>query len=263
MFVQRFRFRTHILMSTPDRDALLGELQRLHNESERLPSGQTVDKHGVYSLRDYREAFGSFPDALAAAGFDLPDLTSVSERNSQRISDAEALSDLHRLLATLDRRPTSRDINKHGRYSEKFYRDRFGSINKALEAAGFRTDCPGLPTSLLVEDLRQLGEQLGRKPTREEFREYSQASRHSLEKRIGWPEALRRAGLHNPDSPGPTRYSDREILEEIARVWTKIGCAPTAADMSDHGNVSVGTVAYHFGRWTAAKECVKEQFDVP
>ena len=176
-------------MPVSKRSELLADLHRLSGEFDRLPSGQLVQDHGAHDLADYREEFGSLPAALDAAGFDLPQF------DGTRVSDADALHDLHRLLADLDRRPTSRDVIEHGRYSDKLYRDRWGSFNNALEAAGFRTDGPPVPTSLLLADLRQPVDELGRPPTREEFSEFSDMTRDTLEKRIGWENALRRIGV--------------------------------------------------------------------
>lgn len=64
---------------------------------------------------------------------------------------------------------------------------------------GFRIEGPPVPTSLLLADLRQLADDLGRPPTREEFDEFSDMSRFALEKRIGWENALERAGVTCPD----------------------------------------------------------------
>jgi hypothetical protein len=176
-------------MPVSKRSDLLEDLTRLSDEFERLPSGQLVEDHGHYDLADYRREFGSLPAALDAAGFDLPRFS------GQRVSDADALHDLHHLLADLDRRPTSRDVIEHGHYSDKLYRDRWGSFNDALAAAGFRIDGPPVPTSLLLADLRQLSDELGRPPTREEFSECSDLTRDTLEKRIGWENALGRVGV--------------------------------------------------------------------
>jgi hypothetical protein len=175
-------------MPVSKRAELLSDLSRLSDEFDQLPSGQLVTDHGEHDLHEYREEFGSLPAALDAAGFDLPQF------DGTRVSDADALHDLHRLLAELNRRPTSRDVIEHGRYSDKLYQDRWGSFNDALEAAGFRTDGPPVPTSLLLADLEQLADELGRPPTREEFSECSDLTRDTLEKRIGWENALRRVG---------------------------------------------------------------------
>jgi hypothetical protein len=74
------------------------------------------------------------------------------------------------------------------------YQKRFGSTDDTLEAAGFRTDCPPIPPSLLLTDLRRPCEDLGRPPTREEFAENGALSRYALEQRIGWKPALSRVG---------------------------------------------------------------------
>jgi hypothetical protein len=175
-------------MPISKRSDLLEELTRLSEQFDQLPSGPLIEEHSEHGLDEYHEEFGSLLAALEAGGFDVPDFS------SQQISDADALRDLHRLLAELERRPTSRDVRDHGRYSERMYQKRFGSFNAALEAAGFRTDCPPVPTSLLLADLRQLCEELGRPPSREEFAENSPLSRHALEKRIGWKNALEQVG---------------------------------------------------------------------
>mgnify|MGYP006275405985 FL=1 len=243
-------------MPTPDRDALLADLRRLRDEFDRLPSGQTVTDHGQYSLDDYRETFGSFPDALAAAGFDLPDFDFMP-------SNAQLLSDLHRIFAIVHKRPTHADVDEHGKWYPELYKRRWGDFTSALRAAGFRTDGPAIPDAELIADVRRVGDAVDGRLTKRKYNDHGRVTFRAVDMRIGWPTAMEQAGLRNPDDPGPVTYSDEEILEDIARVWREVGHAPSASEMDDHGDVSVGTVAYHFGRWTAGKECVDEQFDVP
>ena len=84
-------------------------------------------EHGPHSMNTYLQRFGSWADALEAAGLDVPD------RN--KITDAELIADLHRLRDELGERPTSTDVARDGEYGLTTYQRRFGSWGKAASAA--------------------------------------------------------------------------------------------------------------------------------
>jgi hypothetical protein len=242
-------------MPTPDRDELLADLRRLRDEFDRLPSGATVSEHGRYPLRAYQQTFDTFPAALAAAGFDLPDFDVLP-------SDAELLHDLHRIFAELHKRPSKADLAEHGEWSKALYEKRWGTFTNALETAGFRTDRPAIPDAELIADVRRVADLVDGRPTRKQYTEHGRVTDRTIDNRVGWVNALVEAGLRDADEVTPT-YSNQEILEDVARVWTELGHPPSASEMQEHGHVSPGTVAYRFGQWTTGRERVREEFDVP
>jgi hypothetical protein len=52
------------------REELVDELQRLAEEVDRPPTTQQMNEQGRYSVSPYQNVFGSWIDALRAAGFE-------------------------------------------------------------------------------------------------------------------------------------------------------------------------------------------------
>ena len=109
----------------PSDDDLLADLDRLHEQLDKVPSLLDVAEEGQYSRSIYESRFGSWTDTLDAAGFDP----------NRGPTDAELLAELHRLRDDLDKRPSMRDMTAHGAYGSTTYRRRFGSWSAALEVA--------------------------------------------------------------------------------------------------------------------------------
>ena len=115
------------------REDLIAELTRLADELEKVPTAREMNEHGAYSYETYHNRFGSWNEALTAAGYQpRPNTkTPTIERN-------DLIAELTRLGDELDKPPTSDEMVEHGAYSSHTYKDRFGSWNEALKAAGFR-----------------------------------------------------------------------------------------------------------------------------
>lgn len=108
---------------------LINELKRVAALLGKIPAQGEIAKHAKYSANLYFTRFGSISKARKAAGIDAPVVR-------KQISDEQALNELKRLATGLKRTPTTGDIVKYGKYSTKFYSDRFGSISQARKAAG-------------------------------------------------------------------------------------------------------------------------------
>jgi hypothetical protein len=121
------------LPQKPDRkkrsdQELLAELTRLADDLDKLPSGQDMDDHGAFSPITYRKHFGSWNEALEAAGFD-------SRRPKRQVPEEELIAELQQLADDLDGRPTTNDMQSDGAFSPGTYINRFGSWTAALETA--------------------------------------------------------------------------------------------------------------------------------
>ena len=86
---------------------------------------------GEYSLPTYSNYFDSFADALSQAGFPAAAGNTIPR---ELLVDA-----LEELADDLGRPPTSTEISDHCDYHASTYRDRFGSIEEALDAAELRS----------------------------------------------------------------------------------------------------------------------------
>jgi hypothetical protein len=121
------------LSRKPDRkersdQELLAEIERLADELGRTPSSRDMAEHGEFGRITYRDHFGSWNEALGAAGFDR-------RRPKRKTSEAELVTELQRLADALGTTPTTDDMQRDGEFSPGTYINRFESWSAALEAA--------------------------------------------------------------------------------------------------------------------------------
>lgn len=112
----------------PDRD-LLDDLQRVADDLGRSPTKAELREHGRYSDKTYQNRFGTWNNALEAAGLE------THER-----SDSELLEELRRLTVELGSPPKVKHMKERGEYGVVTYYRRFGSWDDALDEAGVSAD---------------------------------------------------------------------------------------------------------------------------
>jgi len=108
-------------------EELLDDLQRLHEELGKVPSILDVEAEGNHGPTTYQNRFGSWSEALEAAGFD-------PERGP---TDEELLAELRRLRDELDKQPSMRDMTEHGAYGCTTYHASLRLVVRS-EASGIR-----------------------------------------------------------------------------------------------------------------------------
>jgi len=107
---------------------LLSELRGLAQELGHVPRRDEMRDQGKWGGEIYQERFGSWNEALAAAGF---------EPNARwRIPREELIAELQALRKELGHPPTTTEMNEHGRFSIDPYQREFGAWRTALQAAG-------------------------------------------------------------------------------------------------------------------------------
>ncbi len=165
---------------------LINELHRLYTELSKVPSFQEMNDHGKYSVYTYSRVFGSWHDAVEAAGY-------TPRANRESRSKEELITELKRLADSDDHSPSEPDMLENGSFSPSTYKSKFGSWNAALEAAGFspRTQGQQITDDALRSELKTLTEQLGQKPTTTDMSEKGAYSPGTYIRRFGsWEEAL-------------------------------------------------------------------------
>lgn len=110
------------------KEALLEDLERVAEEIGGRPTLRDVEEHGEYGPMTYIRRFGSWNEALEAAGFE-------ARTYHANVSQEEMIEELHRLADVLDKRPSMREMNEHGKYSPNTYHENFGAWSTALEIA--------------------------------------------------------------------------------------------------------------------------------
>jgi len=173
-------------------EELIIALRSLASNLDRPPTRNEMESHGEFSATPYYRAFGSWPDALKAAG--------LEPRYRQAITDEELITELQALADELGRPPRQSDMKEQGRYSPTTYRRRFGSWLDARETAGLsgqETKPASRHSRLdLLTGLHLLASQLGRPPSQNDMDDrglYSSSVYYSC---FGsWTTALEEAGL--------------------------------------------------------------------
>lgn len=175
-------------------EELLAELRRIGAELEKTPSTQDMTNQGGYGSTTYINRFGSWTAALEAAGFE-------PHADRQHRSTDELLAGIQQLAEKLGHPPTSREMDEQGAYSRVVYRNRFGSWNEALAAAGLdqRTKGTEIPRENLLEELRSLADDLDRPPKSTDMKGHGKYSHGVYRRRFGsWEEAVKAAELQFP-----------------------------------------------------------------
>lgn len=177
-----------------DRDDLLAELRQLGSRLGSSPTAAEMDEGGAFSSRVYLSEFGSWNEALEAAGYD--------PNQPDALSPAELQAELKRLTEELDRTPRKRDMIEYGEYSPEPYRRRFGSWNAALQSVGASLNQPDPFTEEeACKELRTLYKRLGRPPTTTDVRKHGSCSPVPILRIFSsWEAAL--------------RATDQQVLEE-------------------------------------------------
>lgn len=108
---------------------LLNELNRLKEKIERVPGIRDMEDGGEFSAKTYCKRFGSWNDALRAAGME-PNLELELDRDI-------LINKIVELADKLGRPPKYHELNELTKFSRKRYEDEFGSWNNAIKKAGF------------------------------------------------------------------------------------------------------------------------------
>ena len=106
---------------------LISDVQRVADELGHPPSINEYREHGNHSIPTYMSRFGSWPESKEAAGLE-PGTPNPIPRDW-------LLRDLSDLIDQVGGRPTTEQLNSVGSYSDSTYRNRFGSIHAAIDAA--------------------------------------------------------------------------------------------------------------------------------
>lgn len=227
------------------REQLCADLQSLAADLGRGPTPEELDEQGSYPLSAYRAEFGSWANALDCAEVERP--------QGRRIADESLLAELRRLAAELDKTPSEQDMYEHGQHGLSTYKNRFGTWNEALTAAGLdtRPDRSTRSKEALLADLRGVAEELGHPPSRPEMEECGEFGTGTYRNRFGsWSEALEAAGLES--RPRPQKVPRAELLEALTQLADDLGQPPTTTEMKQHGEFSPSVYIDRFGSWQSA-----------
>jgi len=219
--------------------ALIRELRRLANKLGTAPTVAEMNGRGEYSHQPYVREFGTWNDALHAAGLD--------PRHRVNISDDELLTDLGRVVDELGRPPTFTELDDKSAFRATTYFDRFGSLHSALKEIDVQPPSPyEASASRLIGQLQAAKQDLGRPPIYREVGEVTDYSVSTYEREFGsWHKALDAAGIeprgfegeNNPSwKGGHERYygPNWPTQREKARERDGLCCQACGVSEEDH-----------------------------
>ena len=158
--------------SEPTRDDLLDEFERVGDQLGKRPTTSEFDEHSQYEPDDVYEYFDSW-SAI------------VETSEIEAATRDELLDDLRRLESDLGAPPLSSHIDDQGRFSAYDYRMEFGSVEDALEEAGYDIE------SRVLEILGEVIDESDGKPKMTDFSSASPYRSNNIYKWFGsWDEAL-------------------------------------------------------------------------
>jgi Arc/MetJ-type ribon-helix-helix transcriptional regulator len=120
--------------SKPAEEDLITGLQSFAEQIDGVPTIRDMRESGPYSPYFYKDTFGTWHDALRAAGIQPTHGVDVEY-------DRDALlEDLRRVDSRIDRPPRRKDVDEHGEYPYEAYDEEFDSFIYALKEAGIEPE---------------------------------------------------------------------------------------------------------------------------
>lgn len=181
------------------------------------------------------------------------------------ISKDDLIRDLCVVAKKLNISYLSRSVyEKNGKYSATPYIGKFGSWLAACKAAGLKTvrsshdynKC--ISDMTLLHDMYLVAKQLKVSSiSTKDYAEYGKYSVQTILSRFStWSEALTKANL---EQTGFKIISDKDLFDEIERIWIKKGKQPTTTDIKNGlSKYSLNSYARRFGGWRRALEAFVE-----
>lgn len=186
-------------MAEHRRDELLADLERVAEIVGGEPAKGDYEDHGEYALSTITYRFDSWIDAKQAAG--------VYDGLDEGPTREELLADLRRVDEEHDGPVTQVVYQERGEWSFKSVQRKLGGWEEGCQEAGVTRPEMGPrteETEALLEDIRQLADELDRLPSRSEYHEQGKFSRGMARSRLGsWKDAVRKAG-YEPREAGAT-----------------------------------------------------------
>jgi hypothetical protein len=176
-------------------EELCEEIHKLADEFGRPPTLQELRNYGEYAAMTYYNRFGSWQDAVEAAGYE------PHEPNT-RTPTTDLIEELKQVAKEYGEPPSAKQMDDHGEYWASTYRRRFGSWNAAIRAAGMNPvpENTAISEEELLSEIRRLREELGEYPTYRGMTEYGKYGAATYVRHFGsWEKAVKKAKINQED----------------------------------------------------------------
>lgn len=127
-----------------------------------------------------------------------------------------------------------------------------------------------ISTDELIEEVRRLGERVGRTPRTVDMKRHGKYSVKTYYNRFdgGWEDILERAGYGEEDVQDygePSKVEADTLIQDVQNVAAKVGRPPSMKEYKKHGSYHPSTIADRFGDedtyWRGALMTICEQVD--
>jgi ribonuclease I len=236
------------LMRRWTKDEVITELKKVSAFLGHSPTVTEFDLYAPLSYRTAADSFGSWNQALAAAGLKVRYVSSYTK--------AECLGELQRVAKDLGRTPRGREFDERAKMSYATLAAMFGTWNKGLKAAGLevlynkewtKAEC--------IRELRRVAKDLSETPQQRIFAKHSRISISALRNLFGsYNAALKAAGL---SVNWRVDYTKSECLPELKRVARRLGRTPTITEFNREAKMSSNTIAALFGSWNKGLQAAR------
>ena len=219
------------------------ELKRITRKLGHTPTLGEFNEHATFSEHVIQRCFESWNKGLLAAGLMVNIQTNISKD--------EYVRELKRVAKKLGHTPTQAEFDKRATFKSCAINRRFGTWNKAVEAAGLKIGHrKDIPNSEILTEIQRVAKKIGHTPTREDFIKHAKFSTSLVQARFGlWNNALKTIGL-TPNNR--INIPQSEMLSELKRVAKKIGHTPTKKEFNKHAAFGGEVVYLRFGSWNKA-----------
>ena len=221
---------------SPSRDELISELCQIDSSLDRLPYPSDISEKSDYTVEVYRTKFGSWDDALEAAGIN---------------KEEELLRELQQVTVELGRKPTATEMNSMGRYSSSMYARYFGQWSTAKEHLDEK--------SREIESQATENEELDQNEADDSQKH---AAVDSNEEEFEWNPSLEKASSSSEvqddsketASDAESKYTREELEDYLSRLFEIFGEPPTEEFVTHYGSYPISAYESRFGSWEKALE---------
>lgn len=223
---------------------LLDGLHQLTAEIGHPPTTAEMGHDGKFGIGAYQRHFGTWNNALEAAGYNPHVLIDIPE--------PDLLNELERVHNHLGRSPTREEFVELAAYSAQPYAAQFGSWNDALREAGLPVvKRHSILKTELIEELQRVAGKLDESPSIAQMKKYGKYYPTLYTKRFGtWNQALRSAELE--PTPPDRAISRDELTKNLESVIEEFEGVPTKKEFKSHSEYSEGPYNRVFGGYNDA-----------